>query len=146
VPRGLRRRFLAREDQIDAALDQRLGRGRHRVELAFGEADVERHVARILNPQLPEPDLEAFDGGMGRGPGGIEHADAERPPRGRLLGFGVSRRTPQENRRRDPEPHGARTPTTLKYINLRRAALTGRRARRATAPTLEWSGRSSSRP
>ena len=78
VPRGLRGRLLAREDQVDAGLDEGRGGRGHRVELAFGEADVERHVAAVLEAELLEPGLEPLDGRMARRPRRVEDADPER--------------------------------------------------------------------
>ena len=78
VLRGLRGRLLAGEDQVDAGLDEGLGGRGHRVQLSFGEADVERHVAAVLEAELLEPGLEPFDGRMARRPRRVEDADAER--------------------------------------------------------------------
>jgi hypothetical protein len=70
--------LLAREDQVDTGSGQRhSGRG-HGRQLAFGEADVERHVAAVLEAELLEPGLEALHGRMGRGPRCVEDADPER--------------------------------------------------------------------
>src|SRR5262249_7203999 len=44
----------------------------------FGEPDVERHVAAVLEAELLEPGLQAFNGRMARGVRGVDDADAER--------------------------------------------------------------------
>src|SRR5256885_117254 len=54
------------------------GPGRLRVQPAFGEADVERHVAPILEAQLLEPGLEPFDGRVARRPRRVDDADPRR--------------------------------------------------------------------
>src|SRR5712692_2975686 len=101
VPRGVGSRLLAREDQVDAGLDEGRGGGSHRVQLSLGEADVERHVAAVYEAELLEPGLEPFDGRMARRPRGVEDADAERA-RG-LLGLAHVGGQPEKNRHGDPE-------------------------------------------
>ena len=78
VLRGLRGCLLAREDQVDARLDEGRGGRGHRVQLPFGEADVERHVAPVFDAELLEPGLEPFDGRMARRPRRVQDADPER--------------------------------------------------------------------
>ena len=123
VLRGLRGRLLAREDQIDARLDERLGGDGHRVQLALREPDVERHVTAVLEAELLEAGLEPLDGRMARGVRGVEDADAERAPSLlRLRGSRERRReqspTATQNRRgvSRSRPLGVRRDITLASI------------------------------
>src|SRR6185503_1561933 len=95
-PRRQGRRLLARDDQVDAALDETVGGGRHRLGLALGEADVEGDVAVFDETQLLESGLEPFDRGMVCRPGLVEDADAERPA-------GLLRRSRQWEHREEEE-------------------------------------------
>ena len=56
-------------------VDEGTGGGGHRLELPLREADVERHVAAVLEAQLPESCLEPLDGRVTGRPRRVEDAD-----------------------------------------------------------------------
>ena len=56
--------------------DERRRGGGHRVELAFGESDVEPDVTAFLESELSEPRLEPLDGRVVGGPRFVQDADA----------------------------------------------------------------------
>src|SRR5207253_10296438 len=81
--------------------DEGLVGGGHRVELSFGEADVERHVAAVFETELLEPGLEPFDRRMARRPRRVEDTDAERASR--LLRLQGGEGKAEKHHRGEPE-------------------------------------------
>ena len=73
---GERGRFVVREDQVHVRLDQRPRLRRQLVALAFGEVQLEGHVATFGKAPGAQAGLQALDGRMIGGPGLVQDPDA----------------------------------------------------------------------
>ena len=109
-PRGERRRLAAREDRVDARLDQRVGGCGNACGIGVGEPDVEDDVAAFFETQVAQPALEAVDRRMIGRPRIVQHADQKRRPRALGARGERKRRGQGEERRADSDRSEASAP------------------------------------